>query len=74
MRAKGLTGLQMGALAPVLIIDCICVLNFEMFFGMFVLTNFLSSIFRVDFTITIGITGEFLIMLFHQSEGQTMIG
>ena len=45
MRAKGLAGLQMGAVAPVLISDYICVVNLFVFFRLCVLTTFLSSLF-----------------------------
>ena len=40
MRAKGLPGLQMGAVAPVLISDYICIVNFVMFFRLCVLRFF----------------------------------
>ena len=53
MRAKGLAGLQMGAVAPVLISDYICVVNLFVFFRLCVLTTFLSSLFFAKFAITI---------------------
>ena len=53
MRAKGLPGLQMGAVAPVLISDYICVVNLFVFFRLCVLTTFSSSYFLAEFAITI---------------------
>ena len=60
MRAKGLPGLQMGAVAPVLISDCICVVMFGKFFRVLFQSTF-SFIVAFIFTITICVFNRHLL-------------
>ena len=68
MRANGLPGLQMGAVAPVLISDYICLVNFVVFCIFRSVTNFLSSyFFSLNLLLQLLNLSNFLIMFFDEN-------